>query len=282
VAGKRCGVGHDDLIPQGAIVRDVRANHEKILISNPRVPSSALRSAMDVDVLTECVAFADRQKGLFAAVFEILWLNADHAERKKAIVTVDRCRPFDDDMGIEHTSVPDTHLFANPAERSNGHILSEACKTMNDSSRVNHERCSESRLEADRREQSCLGSKFLADPDFPAHFPDDSFPPQDRNHNFQLIAGNDGPAETRLIDPHEVDNGVLYIFRLAVQEAQNRSRLGHGFDREHAGHDGRSGEMALKERLIDRDILYGDQPPVSFDFDNSVDQEKRVPVRKNP
>jgi hypothetical protein len=66
-----------------------------------------------------------------------------------------------------------------------------------------------------------------------------------------------------------------------VKETQNCSGLRHGFDGQDAGHHGRTREVALKERLIDGDVLDGNQPPVSFDFNNTVDEEKRVPVRKN-
>jgi len=93
------------------------------VIPNPCVASSALRSPMNVDVLSKRVALANRQKRLFAVVLEVLGLDADHAERKEAVVTVDRRGPFNDDMGIQNTPVADNYFFADPAEGADGDTL---------------------------------------------------------------------------------------------------------------------------------------------------------------
>ena len=45
------------------------------------------------------------------------------------------------------------------------------------------------------------------------------------------------------------------VFRLAVKKPHDCAGLCHRFDGEHSRHDGSSGKMAFKERLIDRDIL---------------------------
>jgi len=136
MAGERCRICHDDFAPQDAIVRHMCSNHEEIVIANPCVTSTAQRSAMDVDVLTKCVPFANRQKGLFAFVFEILWLDTNDAERKEAIVTVDRGWTFDNDVRIENASVPDRDVLADPAERSDTDAFPKACKRTDDGSRV--------------------------------------------------------------------------------------------------------------------------------------------------
>ena len=40
--------------------------------------------------------------------------------------------------------------------------------------------------------------------------------------------------------------------------------------------------MAIKERFVDRDVLERDEPFVRVDLENTIDQEKRISMRKNP
>jgi hypothetical protein len=56
--------------------------------------------------------------------------------------------------------------------------------------------------------------------------------------------------------------------------------LGHRFENEHAGHDRTAREVPLEELLVDRDVFDSDDPSVQFQLANPVNQQKRIPVRK--
>ena len=40
--------------------------------------------------------------------------------------------------------------------------------------------------------------------------------------------------------------------------------------------------MAVEKRLVDADVFERDDPLILVDLEDSIDQEKRVPMRKNP
>ena len=65
VAGQGCRIGHDDVVAEKAVVRDVGCDHQEIVVSDAGVSATAFGAAMDVDVFAKCVVGTDRQKGLF-------------------------------------------------------------------------------------------------------------------------------------------------------------------------------------------------------------------------
>src|SRR5439155_26699507 len=129
--------------------------------------------------------------------------------------------------------------------------------------------------------QNSLGRQFGADVDFSFHFPDDGLTANHFHHNPHLIARDDRPPEFGFIDTHEVDKGFAEVGVL-FKQAQNRAGLRHGFDRQNPWHDRRARKMAAEEWLVDGDVLERDDTFIRVDLENAVDQEKRIPMRKNP
>src|SRR5688572_32977760 len=91
------------------------------------------------------------------------------------------------------------------------------------------------------------------------HFPDDGFAAEYFHDNAHLVAGNDGPAELRLVDSHEVDDRLCQIGVL-LEQSQNRTCLSHGFNGQYAGHDSRARKMPIEKTLINVDIREPDDP----------------------
>jgi hypothetical protein len=139
MACKRCGIGHDDVASDLAIMRDVSRDHNEVIISNSRMTAATFCSPVDVDVFAEGVVGSDRQERLFAGKLEILRLNADHAKRKESIVVSDGCRAFNHDVGVQNTPVADGNVFSDAAERADGYIFAYFGETVNDGGVMNHE-----------------------------------------------------------------------------------------------------------------------------------------------
>ena len=74
---------------------------------------------------------------------------------------------------------------------------------------------------------------------------------------FQLqpkrIAGQHRFAEFGFVDTDEI--GDLVFSDLTGHQGKQAADLGHGFDDEDSRHDRVPGEMALKKRLVDSDIV---------------------------
>jgi hypothetical protein len=92
----------------------------------------------------------------------------------------------------------------------------------------------------------------------------------------QLVSRRDRPAEFGPLDAGE--NHQLFFPVGDLGQHDHPAGLGHRLHHQNAGHDGIAGEMALKERLVDGDIFDRHQPPGRLEFDDPVDEQKRVAV----
>ena len=89
------------------------------------------------------------------------------------------------------------------------------------------------------------------------------------------VTRENGFAEFHFVRTHEVTNfsGVL-----GVKHHEDAGDLGHGFDLQHAGHDGVVGEVALEEGFVDGDRFDAGALGVALEGDDAVDHEERIPV----
>jgi len=91
----------------------------------------------------------------------------------------------------------------------------------------------------------------------------------------QLVSGDDRAAN---FDPvHGEQDGQLSGVLQPLTEEYS-GYLGQGLDYQDAGHDGRSGEVALEELLVEGYVLYAYNPTFVIDFDYAVNHEKRIAV----
>ena len=97
-------------------------------------------------------------------------------------------------------------------------------------------------------------------------------PPADGHLELELIAGDDLAPEFRPVHPAEED---LQAPPLALEQ-QDRRHLGEGLDHQHPRHDGGTRKMALKEVLVDRDVLVRHQARARLVLHDGVEQVGRV------
>jgi len=95
----------------------------------------------------------------------------------------------------------------------------------------------------------------------------------------KLVAGSYRAPEPDPVQAHEVDH--LSIRALHRPHHQATAGLCHGLDDQHPGHDGVAWKVTLKEGLVDRDVLEADDTGRALDFDDAIDEKKRVAMRES-
>ncbi len=106
--------------------------------------------------------------------------------------------------------------------------------------------------------------------------------PLDVDHvdlNLQLVARQHGTAETRVRDTRQKKQRSR--FDVAKRHvAEHAAGLRHRLDDEHARHDRLAREMTLEERFVDGDVLKRGYRLARVQRGNSIDEEKRIPMRQ--
>jgi hypothetical protein len=80
-----------------------------------------------------------------------------------------------------------------------------------------------------------------------------------------------------------LDAGKNHQLMVAVRDLRHEQRaagLGHGFYDQHPGHDGVAGEVSIEVRLVDADILEGNNALFRVDLDDPVDQQEGISMRQ--
>src|SRR5258708_10272152 len=112
VSTESCGVGHDDVAADLAIVCDVSVGHDQVVIADLGEAPALYGAAIDGDELTNLVVVADFQAGRLAGVGQILWRQADRREGEEAVICADLCRPFH--AHLRHHSPTLSHFHLPP------------------------------------------------------------------------------------------------------------------------------------------------------------------------
>lgn len=126
-----------------------------------------------------------------------------------------------------------------------------------------------------RGHQVGFGGKLLIDEGLGTEFIYLTLAPHHIGFNYQLVAGNHLASETDIIQAGKINQISLEPVFIS-QISQYPPHLSHAFQNQNAGHDRVSGEMALKERLVDADVFQPHGPISQFQLDNSIDQDKGV------
>ena len=62
MAGERGVIGHDDVIADPAVMRDMRADHQQAVIADPGHHPAALGAGIDRDVFADRIIASDHQR----------------------------------------------------------------------------------------------------------------------------------------------------------------------------------------------------------------------------
>src|ERR1035441_8027437 len=106
-------------------------------------------------------------------------------------------------------------------------------------------------------------------------------PVEDGDFDAELVAGNDGTTEAGVVDAGEDGQLGGALCGGVFGEQERRAGLRDGFNHQNGGHDGKVGKVAGKVRLVDGDVLEGDNAGFALHFDDAVDEEKWIAVRED-
>src|SRR5438445_524474 len=125
MAGQGGVIGHDHMVADLAIMRDMDADHEQAMVADAGHHAAALGSRVHRHVFADRIVAADAQRGVFAAIFEVLRLQADRGERKDARPLADYRAPLDDDMRHQPDAGAELDLPAEDAIRADDHVIGQ-------------------------------------------------------------------------------------------------------------------------------------------------------------
>ena len=118
VPSERRRVGHDYVIADLAIVRNVRIGHDQVVAAHASHASALCRGAVNGDVLADHVVIANLQSSGFALVGNVLRGKADRTKRIELIIRTDFRRPFKRNVRAEVTTFAEFDIGANRAVRA--------------------------------------------------------------------------------------------------------------------------------------------------------------------
>src|SRR6185369_4912949 len=101
VPAERRIVGHDHMVADLAVMRDVDADHEEAVVADARDHAAALGPGVHRHIFADRVVAPDHQLGLLAPILEILWFKTDRGERKHPAAVPDRRLAVDYHMRAE-------------------------------------------------------------------------------------------------------------------------------------------------------------------------------------
>ena len=136
VARERGDVGHDDVVAQHAIVRDVAVGQDVVVRTDAR-DFAVAGGAVDGDVFAEGVVVADFRARDAALPFQVLRLQPDAGERKNFILPAERRVAVNDDVRMQFAAVAERDVFADDAIRADFAAGADLRLGMNDGGRVN-------------------------------------------------------------------------------------------------------------------------------------------------
>src|SRR5690606_38045519 len=88
------------------------------------------------------------------------------------------------------------------------------------------------------------------------------------------------PLEAHVVDAGEVHHRVLVGLHAAALERQQRGRLRHRLDDQHAGHDRMMREVTGEERFGHRHVLQRHHALALLHLDHPVDQQEGIAMRE--
>jgi hypothetical protein len=174
-----------------------------------------------------------------------------------------------DDVIGDHGTLADLDMGADGRIRADVNAGTETCRGrdqrggMNALRQLHH-------LQQDLGLRHAMGSRA----DLALHAAELPAPVQDLDLELELVAGDDGPAELRVVDADDVDLHALRV--LGLLQKPDAGRLREALHDQDAGHHRLAGEMALEELLGAGDVLYGDEAPGGIVLDDTVHEHERV------
>ena len=137
VARQRRDVGHDDVVAQRAIVRDVAIGEDGVVRTDARDFAVAGR-AVDRDVFAKRVAIADFRARDATLPLQVLRFQPDAREREYFVFPAQFRVAVNDDVRMQFAAVAERHVFADDAVRANFTLRANLRLRMNNCCVMNH------------------------------------------------------------------------------------------------------------------------------------------------
>ncbi len=118
VAGQIGRIGHDDVIPQLAVVGDMAVGHQQVVIADEGDADVGCGRPVDRDILPDRVVVADDDPRRLPPVFQVLRGAAEGGELGDAASLADVGVALDDHMGADDRVFPDMAIGTDDAVRS--------------------------------------------------------------------------------------------------------------------------------------------------------------------
>ena len=133
-AGK---TGHDDVVAEDAIMRDMRVDDEQVVRADHR-GVAVVRRAMNGHAFAKNIVVANFQARDAALVFQVLRLHADGGERENLIPPPQPGVAVHDHMRMQFAFVAQRDVFADDAIRADLATGADLRLGMNNGSGMNH------------------------------------------------------------------------------------------------------------------------------------------------
>ena len=250
VTGERCGVGENRLVPDMAVMRDVRVGHEEIVVADLGDSSTAGRAAMDRDELSNDVAAADLEPRQLAAELQVLRDQADGGHRENLVFVADLGEAVDDRGGADVAVAPDPHVLADDHVRPDPGSGTDASARMHDRRRIDERTVRDRGLPIDEpHDEFGFGDHAVVHVRHGGGADDPATAGAEGDLEAQAIAGDDLSSELGVVDAAKED--AVAVGSLGAVREQHSSDVRERLDHEYAWHHGSPGEMPLEEIFVD-------------------------------
>ena len=278
MAADRCAVRQNHAIADLTVMRHMGADHEESVGADTGKAAAGDGAAMHCDMLANDIVGADNKTGSLALAARMLRRAAENGERMDACARADFGVALDDGVALKDDAVTQFGPCADAAIRADRDVA-DLCAFFDNGCRVQvHLAVVLDRLgEHGGKLRFCCA--FSIDRRDPLETPHGRAALDRADRNAQLVARNDRAAEAGPVDTHEKHDFPLDVEFFRIRR-ERRGRLGHRLDDHDAGHYRFLREMPLEELLAIGDVFDPDGALAGLDIDQPVDQQHRIPVRK--
>src|SRR6185369_4427985 len=222
----------------------------------------------------DAVAVSDVGFGALALVFEVLRGHTSSAVGEEDIVFADEGGAFQVVIGYEAGARADVHFRRDDAVGADVGAGIDFRSGVDDGGGVNRHRSGDYFgwrllfLVGELAHDFGFGNDYAIHRGHAGHLGHAGFLFEDLHLHAQGVAGHHGAAEAGVFDGNQEDEFVGAVGH--VVEYQHARGLRHGFNDQHAGHDGKIREVAGELRFIGGNALDADDA-VCLHFDYAVD-----------
>jgi hypothetical protein len=112
---QRCGIGHNDVIADLAIVCHMTVSHDEVMAADHGDSVTTEGAAVQADELPEDIVIAYPKIGCFPVEFQILRICSHGTVAEEMASFPNGCPSLDGDMGVEPCPGPDLRIGAEDA-----------------------------------------------------------------------------------------------------------------------------------------------------------------------